>query len=68
MHATDRSTDDAEDRVRQLDVQITGIEREDPGGVSGSIWRVPKGARSRTKGLLMACKILDMAQTPWRPA
>ena len=54
--------------MRQLDVQITGIEREDPGGVSGSIWRVPKGARSRTKGLLMACKILDMAQTPWRPA
>jgi len=28
--------------------------------------RVTKGAGSRTKGLLMACKLLDMAQTRWR--
>ena len=29
--------------------------------------RVTKGAGSRTKGLLMAYKLLDMAQTRWRP-
>jgi putative transposase len=28
--------------------------------------RVTKGAGSRTKGLLMACKLLDMAQGRWR--
>ena len=28
--------------------------------------RVTKGAGSRTKGLLMAYKLLDMAQTRWR--
>ena len=28
--------------------------------------RVTKGAGSRTKGLLMAYKLLDMAQTQWR--
>jgi len=28
--------------------------------------RVTKGAGSRTKGLLMASKLLDMAQTRWR--
>jgi hypothetical protein len=28
--------------------------------------RVTKGAGSRTKGRLMACKLLDMAQARWR--
>jgi phage-related tail protein len=36
MDATDRSTDDAEERVKELDAQITAIEREHPEGVSGS--------------------------------
>ena len=36
MDATDRSTDDAEARVKELDAQITAIEREYPNGVSGS--------------------------------
>jgi len=35
MDATDRSTDDAEERVKELDAQITAIEREHPEGVSG---------------------------------
>jgi septal ring factor EnvC (AmiA/AmiB activator) len=36
MDSTDRSTDDAEQRLRELDARITAIEREHPGGVSGS--------------------------------
>jgi len=36
MDSTDRSTDDAEQRVRELDSQITAMEREHPDGVWGS--------------------------------
>jgi len=36
MDATDRSTDDAAERVKDLDAQISAIEREHPDGVSGS--------------------------------
>ena len=36
MDETDRSTDDAAERVRELDAQITAMEREHPDGVWGS--------------------------------
>src|SRR5689334_9741826 len=36
MDSTDRSTDDAEQRVKELDAQITAMEREHPDGVWGS--------------------------------
>ena len=37
LDATDRSIDDAESRVRELDARITVMEREHPGGISGSL-------------------------------
>ena len=37
LDAIDRSIDDAESHVRQLDVQITAIERDHPGGIPGSV-------------------------------
>ncbi len=36
LDATDRSLDDAESRVRELDVQITAMERDHPGGIPAS--------------------------------
>jgi hypothetical protein len=36
LDATDRSLDDAESRVRELDVRITAMERDHPGGIPGS--------------------------------
>ena len=36
MDETDRSTDDAAERVRELDAQITAMEREHPDGAWGS--------------------------------
>ena len=37
LDATDRSIDDAESRVRELDAGITAIEHEHPGGIPDSI-------------------------------
>jgi ParB-like chromosome segregation protein Spo0J len=37
LDATDRSIDDAESRVHELDVQITAIERDHPGGIPAGI-------------------------------
>jgi hypothetical protein len=37
LDATDRSIDDAEARVRELDAQITAIGREHPGGLPASV-------------------------------
>jgi len=37
LDATDRSIDDAESRVRELDGQITAMEHEHPGGIPGSL-------------------------------
>jgi len=37
LDATDRSIDDAEAHVRELDVQITEMEHEHPGGIPGSL-------------------------------
>src|SRR6266403_601509 len=37
LDATDRTIDDAESRVRELDARITAIEHEHPGGIPDSI-------------------------------
>jgi hypothetical protein len=37
LDANDRSIDDAESRVRELDAQITAIEHDHPGGIPASI-------------------------------
>jgi len=37
LDANDNAIDDAESRVRELDVQITAMEREHPGGIPGSL-------------------------------
>ena len=37
LDSTDRSIDDAESRVRELDARITAIEHEHPGGIPDSI-------------------------------
>jgi hypothetical protein len=37
LDATDRSIDDAESRVRELDARITAIEHEHPGGIPADV-------------------------------
>jgi len=37
LDANDRSIDDAESRVRELDAQVTAIEHDHPGGIPASI-------------------------------
>jgi septal ring factor EnvC (AmiA/AmiB activator) len=43
LDATDRSIDDAESRVRELEARITAIEHEHPGGIPAGIY--PEYAR-----------------------